>query len=288
MPAALRPTASGNASVPTSPHASPLLASLPIPLLPSSSATSPATPQSAPNSPNSKTNPPPMPLKTSSPHHAPFLSHLTDERTRRRTRESAGPPLPPAPSAGRLTTLRMSVQLRLPPLTPSALPPLYPSMSPLSRTLSKPTPPLRSSSSPSGRLPLNCSTPQRALLPPQSSTWTTSAPCVVMWAIFALTAQGTSRPERVAAPVTRLGITLLLAPRTATVGTATHGDIVATPARTPIASAKKITAARSPPVTLTTGAHAPLYRMTPGQTTTDSTTCMTTLTGRHRTALLEV
>ena len=180
MPAAWRPTASGNASALTFPHASPLLASLPIPLLPSSSATSPAAPLSAPNSPNSKMNPPLMPLKTSSLHHAPFLSHPTDKRARRRTKESARPPLPPAPSAGRLTTPLMNVQPRPLPLTLSAHPPLCTSMFPVSRTLSKPTPPLRSSSSPSGQLPPNCSTPQHALQLPQSLTWITFAPCVVI------------------------------------------------------------------------------------------------------------
>ena len=269
MPAALRPTASGNASAPTFPHASPLLAFPPIPLLPSSSVTSLAAPLSAPNFPNSKTNPPPMLLRTSSPHHAPFLSHLTDERTRRRTRESARPPLLPAPSARRLTTLLTNVRLAPSPWTLSVLPPLCPSLFPLPRA------------------PLHFGTPQRSPLPPQLSTWTTSVPCVAMLAISASTAQETSRPGRVATPATKLGISLPPAPKTATAGTATPGDTAVMPAPTPTASVKKIATAQSQPVTLTTGALAPLYRTTPGQTTMDSTTHTTTLTGRHRTIPLE-
>ena len=174
MLAASRLTTSGNASAPTSPHAFPLLTSLPIPLLPSSSVTSPVAPLSAPNSPNSRTNPPPMQLRTSSPHHVLSLSHLTDERTRGRTRENAKPPHPPAPFAGKLTTLPMNVRPTPSPLTLSALPP-----------------PLCSSNSPSPQIPPNCSTPQRVLPPPQSLTWTTFAPCVDMWAISVPTAHET-------------------------------------------------------------------------------------------------
>ena len=59
------------------------------------------------------------------------------------------------------------------------------------------------------------------------------------------------------------------------------------PALTPTASVKKIAAAQSQLATFTIGAHAPLYRTTPGQTTMDGMTHTTTLTGRHKTILLE-
>ena len=176
MPAALRLIDSGNASALTSLHASPLLASPPIPLLPLSSVTSPVAPSSTPNSPNSKTNPPLTQPKISSPHRALFLFHLTNERERRRTRKSARPPPPLAPSARRMTITLTSVRLTPSPLILSILHPPCPSPSPLPQ------------------VPLHCDIPQRSPPPPQSSTWTTFVPCAATLDTSVSTAQETLRP----------------------------------------------------------------------------------------------
>ena len=72
-----------------------------------------------------------------------------------------------------------------------------------------------------------------------------------------------------------------------TVGTATAGDIVVTPAPTPTTSVSKIVVVQSQPATSTPDALTPLWWTTPGQTTMDSTTHTMTSTRKHRTTLLE-
>ena len=74
---------------------------------------------------------------------------------------------------------------------------------------------------------------------------------------------------------------------TGTVDTATAGDTEASLVPTPTTSVNQIIAAQSQPATSTPNALALSWMMTLGQTMMDSMTHTMTLTGRHRTTLLE-